>query len=168
MIIGGIWHGANLTYVFWGLLSGVALVIHKLWVKFTKSDQRKTSMLGNVVSIIITFMFQSFSWIFFRAISLPHAFCIIRRIFDFEAGLQQPYVWLFVAMLILLSASLLAYKRSLGSGDIIQKKNVSKVEGFYPVFKLTSFWGMVTFFVFVGLTLCFAYTGGSPFIYGKY
>ena len=46
--------------------------------------------------------------------------------------------------------------------------NVSKVNGFYPILNLSKFWQLTIFFVFVGLTLALAYTGGSPFIYGNY
>ena len=41
-------------------------------------------------------------------------------------------------------------------------------DGFYSIFDLTEFWGLVVFFVMVGLILCLAYTDGSPFIYGNY
>ena len=32
-LIGGLWHGAGWTFVFWGFLHGVAMVIHRLWQK---------------------------------------------------------------------------------------------------------------------------------------
>jgi D-alanyl-lipoteichoic acid acyltransferase DltB (MBOAT superfamily) len=32
-IIGGLWHGAGWTFVFWGFLHGFALVIHRAWSK---------------------------------------------------------------------------------------------------------------------------------------
>lgn len=37
MVIGGIWHGANWTYIIWGLLHGVTLAVHKVWMTITKS-----------------------------------------------------------------------------------------------------------------------------------
>lgn len=168
MVIGGIWHGANWTYVFWGLLHGLALAAHKVWMKLTKSDKRKPSVVGSVISIILTFAFISFCWIFFRADSFEHAIEIITRIFSFSAGLEQPYLWLFASLAIYGAAVVFAAVKSRKQQTKQKKLNVSRVEGFYPILNLSKFWQLTFFFVFVGLTLAFAYTGGSPFIYGNY
>lgn len=167
MLIGGIWHGANWTYILWGLFHGIALAVHKLWMSCTHSDKKMHSVILDVVSIVVTFLFTTFCWIFFRATSISQALLIIKRIFSFSNGLEQPYMWLFVGIIILLGASLLAYKKSkLAKANM--KKNVSFVSGYYPLVDLNSFWGLVFFFVLCGLTICLAYTGGSPFIYGNY
>lgn len=168
MVLGGIWHGANWTYVIWGLLHGIALAIHKAWMTITKSGNKKPSAITSGISIIITFLFTTFCWIFFRADSLPHAWSIIIRIFSFDSGLEQPYMWLFISAVILIFASIVAYFHSKKKESKAKKLNVSLTDGFYPLVDLSSFWGLVIFFVFCGLILCFAYTGGSPFIYGNY
>lgn len=168
MVIGGIWHGANWTYVFWGLLHGLALVVHKLWMKLTKSDKKKPSLAGSIISIILTFAFTSFCWIFFRANSFENAIDIITRVFSFSTGLEQPYLWLFISLVLYFAAVIFAVVKSRKSEKKLKKLNVSRVDGFYPVLNLSKFWQLTIFFVFVGLTLAFAYTGGSPFIYGNY
>ena len=162
MVIGGIWHGANWTYVFWGLLHGLALVVHKLWMKLTKSDKKKPSLAGS------TFSFTSFCWIFFRADSFENAIDIITRVFSFSSGLEQPYLWLFISLVLYFAAVIFAVVKSRKSEKKLKKLNVSMVDGFYPVLNLSKFWQLTIFFVFIGLTLAFAYTGGSPFIYGNY
>lgn len=59
-IIGGIWHGAGWTFVFWGFLHGAAIVAQRLW--------RKTGLkLNPVMAWIVTFNFVNIAWIFFRA-----------------------------------------------------------------------------------------------------
>ena len=98
MVIGGIWHGANWTYVIWGLLHGIALAIHKAWMTLTGSNQKKHSIPSNIVSIVVTFLFTTFCWIFFRAPSLHAAWIVIRRMFTFQSGVNQPYFWLFVTV----------------------------------------------------------------------
>lgn len=173
MVIGGIWHGANWTYVMWGLLHGVALAVHKGWMELTGSKTRKQSLFSSVVSMLVTFLFTTICWIFFRAESIEKAFVIIGRIFSLESGLEQPYMWMFIAAIVLGVGSVSAFviaKRKSGtkSGEYRKLQNVSMVDGFYPILDLTKFWHLVTFFVFCGLALCFAYTGGSPFIYGNY
>ena len=168
MLIGGLWHGANLTYVIWGGLHGIALVIHKLWMKGLSTADKEHSILGNALAIVFTFLFTNLCWVFFRAESLEKAFIIIKRILSFEEGVSQPYMWFFVALIMLSIASAVALYRSKKNTGNSPRKNISFVDGYYPIVKLESFWGLVIFFVFWGLILCWAYTGGSPFIYGTY
>lgn len=168
MVLGGIWHGANWTYVIWGLLHGVSLAVHKIWTTITHSAQKKCSKIGAVISIFVTFIFVSFCWIFFRADSFSNAIDIIVQIFSFKSGLNQPYFWMIIAFVVYVVAVIIAAIKSKNSQKEMKKKNQSKVEAFYPVMDLRKFWSLVVFFVFVGLTVMFAYTGGSPFIYGAY
>lgn len=170
MLIGGLWHGANWTYIFWGLLHGIALVVHKIWMKISKSPEKPHSVLSNIFSITVTFLFTNFCWVFFSAESIQKAFIILQRIFCFDAGVRQPYMWLFISIIILTIAvifALLHSKKQQQQKNAL-KHNISTIAGYYPQVKLGSFWGLVAFFVFVGLILCLAYTGGSPFIYGNY
>ncbi|MFX4282771.1 MBOAT family O-acyltransferase [Aliarcobacter butzleri] len=59
-VIGGFWHGAGWTFLFWGFLHGIALIIHRVW-----------SNLGfkmyTWIAWFITFNFVNVAWIFFRA-----------------------------------------------------------------------------------------------------
>lgn len=59
-LLGGIWHGAGWTFVFWGALHGLALVIHRFWKRM---GFRMHALLG----WFITFNFVNVSWVFFRA-----------------------------------------------------------------------------------------------------
>jgi len=83
----GLWHGANYTFVVWGVLHGLALIfeystkkIRKKMLKF--AGLRQKSMINQVFSVAMTFSFISFCWIFFRANSLKDAKVIITRIFS--------------------------------------------------------------------------------------
>ena len=168
MLLGGLWHGANWTYIVWGLLHGLALAVHKAWMTLTGSPNKKAGIISTVVSIALTYAFTTLCWIFFRAESLTDACFIIRRIVSFEAGLEQPYMWFFIAAVIVLAASFSAYLTSKKKKLVATKGNMSAVEAFYPILDLRRFWHLVFFFVEIGLLLCLAYTGGSPFIYGQY
>jgi D-alanyl-lipoteichoic acid acyltransferase DltB (MBOAT superfamily) len=55
-LIGGLWHGAGLTFVFWGFLHGIAMVIHRLWQKLGFN-------LPNLLAWFLTFQFQRY-WVF--------------------------------------------------------------------------------------------------------
>ena len=172
MVIGGFWHGANWTFLIWGLLHGIALAVHKVWMLITKSKEKAHNDLANVVCIIITFLFTTICWIFFRADSLNDAIVVIQRIFSFERGVEQPYLWFFVSADVLIGATVAAfmkYKKTGKMSAICKKaKNVATFDSFYPIMNLNKFWGIVFFLVIVGLTFGLAYTGKSPFIYGNF
>ncbi|HHH53646.1 MAG TPA: MBOAT family protein, partial [Bacteroidetes bacterium] len=59
-LIGGIWHGAGWTFMFWGLLHGVGLVVYQLWC-------RLGLRLSLWLAWLVTFLFINITWVFFRA-----------------------------------------------------------------------------------------------------
>jgi D-alanyl-lipoteichoic acid acyltransferase DltB (MBOAT superfamily) len=71
MLIAGVWHGANLTFVFWGLLHGLYIVIYDFCHK------RFTSIIPKPLAIFATFHFVLLGWIFFRSETVEKAFSII-------------------------------------------------------------------------------------------
>lgn len=89
MLLGGFWHGANWNFIIWGALHGVALAIHKAWILITakKNSSIKNYTILNFISVILTFHFVCFSWIFFKAPDFSTAQNMIRQIlFDFNLG----------------------------------------------------------------------------------
>ena len=77
MLLGGLWHGANWSFVIWGL-------IHGLGLSFLKIKERLFPNFLNFneyVNIFLTFNFVSFSWIFFRANSIKDALHILNLTF---------------------------------------------------------------------------------------
>jgi alginate O-acetyltransferase complex protein AlgI len=70
-LIGGLWHGAGWTFVFWGFLHGLAMVIHRLW-------QKTGLIIPNLVAWFLTFQFINTAWIFFRADSFNTAINILK------------------------------------------------------------------------------------------
>ena len=65
MLLGGLWHGANWKFVFWGALHGIGLAFHKA-VKKTL-DKIPDILPKKAVAWFITFHFVVFLWVFFRA-----------------------------------------------------------------------------------------------------
>lgn len=59
-VIGGFWHGAGWTFLFWGFLHGLALCIHRVWTKLGFK-------MWTWLAWFITFNFVNVAWIFFRA-----------------------------------------------------------------------------------------------------
>lgn len=75
-LVSGIWHGANWTFILWGVLHGLFQIVEKALglQKYEKKDALR------IVRILITFSLVTFAWIFFRMLSLDDAFNIIGKI----------------------------------------------------------------------------------------
>jgi D-alanyl-lipoteichoic acid acyltransferase DltB (MBOAT superfamily) len=80
MVIGGLWHGANWTFLAWGALHGLGLVIVRLWQSIFAHTRGQAWRGFHHLSILLTFHFVTFAWIFFRAPDLAGAWAILGRI----------------------------------------------------------------------------------------
>ncbi len=78
MFIGGLWHGANWKFVFWGGLHGIGLAVHKFFYNFL--NKIGNNFFIKFISWFLTFHFVIFLWIFFRADSFDTAEKIIYQI----------------------------------------------------------------------------------------
>jgi len=76
-ILGGIWHGAGWTFVFWGFLHGIALVIHRGWKTLGYT-------LPTFLAWFITFNFINISWVFFRAKEWGDALKVLGCMFSLD------------------------------------------------------------------------------------
>jgi D-alanyl-lipoteichoic acid acyltransferase DltB (MBOAT superfamily) len=77
MLLGGLWHGASWKFVIWGVLHGSALVVEKAFKEYIPLPKNKLTWF---ISVILTFHFVVFCWIFFRAKDFTMAFDIINNI----------------------------------------------------------------------------------------
>ncbi len=76
-VIGGLWHGAGWTFVFWGFLHGLALVIHRVWTNLGFK-------MNTILAWFITFNFVNIAWIFFRAKEWDDAIKVLSSMFSLE------------------------------------------------------------------------------------
>lgn len=87
-MISGIWHGANWTYVIWGSLHGLYLIVGILKDDFVAA--RKWNPIAGLswffksLNVLITFHLALFAWIFFRANNVADAFNIVHKIFTID------------------------------------------------------------------------------------
>jgi len=82
MLLGGLWHGANWTFMGWGGLHGIYLVMNHGWLAIAERSviiQRfRASAAGKVFGFALTFCAVVVAWTFFRAPSFGAAFDLIR------------------------------------------------------------------------------------------
>lgn len=109
--IGGIWHGANWTFILWGAMHGAATCVHKMWMKLNIK-------LNEFVSVLITFLFVDVAFTVFRAPTIERGISIYKSMlglngfapiavnklrFAFENGSVK------ISILLLLSAFILVF-----------------------------------------------------------
>lgn len=72
MILGGLWHGANWTFIIWGILHGVYLAVHKFVIRGKKivSENKPLKSLSDILhflpSNILSYLLIVLTWLFFR------------------------------------------------------------------------------------------------------
>ncbi len=129
-LVSGLWHGANWTFVIWGGLHGIYLIIEniieELFSKLKLSISNKllsnssgsknikepikksnSSKAKNYIRVAITLFLVNYAWIFFRANSVSDAFSITGKMFMFGGSnptnhVVQPSVFILNIALILL------------------------------------------------------------------
>lgn len=81
-LLGGLWHGAGWTFVFWGFMHGAGLCIQRGWRKL------KIEM-PNWLAWFITFNFINIAWVFFRAKTWADALKVLKGMFGLS-GIMLP------------------------------------------------------------------------------
>ncbi len=66
-LISGLWHGASWTFVIWGLLHGLMLLVERFISRIFKFEIKSEWSFFNILLAAKTFILTSFLWIFFRA-----------------------------------------------------------------------------------------------------
>lgn len=95
-LISGLWHGASWTYVLWGFLHGIALVIENLFRHFKKlavprTDNRIGGSLAKIFAWCFTTSFVCLAWTYFRAPSIEIGNKILLGLFNFPGTQFQLY-----------------------------------------------------------------------------
>lgn len=76
-IVSGLWHGANWTFVVWGLMHGGAQVAEKV----TGLNRRASrTVIERVARTVVTFVVVALAWVFFRMPTIGSAWTVVSRI----------------------------------------------------------------------------------------
>ena len=92
MLIGGLWHGAGWTFVIWGGMHGLFLIINHLWLNWKKQMFTKGNFNTTATKFIawtITIVALILSWVIFRAETLDGAVTMYSAMFGYN-GLSLP------------------------------------------------------------------------------
>jgi alginate O-acetyltransferase complex protein AlgI len=78
-LVSGLWHGANWTFIIWGALHGIYMIVY-----YVSSINSKRISGNKYINVFFTFNLVLFAWIFFRANSFHDAFHVIKKIFSID------------------------------------------------------------------------------------
>jgi D-alanyl-lipoteichoic acid acyltransferase DltB (MBOAT superfamily) len=140
-VLCGFWHGANWTFVIWGVLHGLYLMTEKFTANFRASIVKKLSLdkmqpLLKFTRVLITFVLVCFAWIFFRAQNLSDAWFIVTHLFNgwssvFNGHNLQPVLILgsykFFATALILIGVLEMVHLLQSKGSVIKKLNTKPI-----------------------------------------
>ena len=160
----GMWHGAGMTFIIYGLINGIISVLHEVFTqhlpKRSFSKHHFPQVFG-FISILLNYICMNLIQVFFRANSVSDALQIYSLLFSHHPGVFFPQVYVLVGYIFLILATTFAYIRK-------KKEGLPSIEGFYPTVNLSTIPGMTIFFSACMLTFLFAYFGESFFIYGNF
>jgi len=103
-VLTGLWHGANYTFIIWGAIQGLFLLIYHVTTKPRKRLLKSIHLSNNnpvlvFVETVLTFIIIMFSWIFFRSEDVGHAMSYISGMFS-DSSLTVPVISPVTALLI--------------------------------------------------------------------
>jgi alginate O-acetyltransferase complex protein AlgI len=87
MLLGGLWHGAAWTFVIWGGLHGLYLVINHGWHAMRRRlghEQNASTFVGRAIARFVTFVAVVTAWVWFRATSFAGALRMLRTMGGLE------------------------------------------------------------------------------------
>ena len=158
MLLGGLWHGAALRFLVWGLLHGIGVVLVRIWNSLTGGRLRKFRVY-RAAGVFLTFNFVSFCWIFFRAPDLGSAGVMLKQIAgNFSPGSYEALLSVYSSAFLLTAV-----------GYVIHFLPESVKESYRGVFIRIPVAAQVIIMVLVGLLLYqMSTTDVVPFIYFRF
>lgn len=72
MLLGGLWHGAGWNFIIWGAIHGLALVVHKEWLRYV--GEGKLPILSRLITLYTVLL----AWIYFRAANFGDAWVMTK------------------------------------------------------------------------------------------
>src|SRR3989338_6045909 len=110
-LVSGFWHGANVTFILWGLIFAIAYMLEKGLRRLLKTRRDTTLFsLKHVLTVLVTFLIVTVAWVFFRSENVDKAILILTVLFsDVKAILplhEASFNWTLLAIFVLIDFAL--------------------------------------------------------------
>jgi alginate O-acetyltransferase complex protein AlgI len=184
MLLGGLWHGANITFLVWGGLHGLFLVVNHLYAhaacdcgRFFGGSSRTAHLLRHLIAVIVVYLLVTIAWVFFRAVDLATAIRVLRAMFfitDHPSFTPTGYgvvtfIWLYFLLVWFLPNTVQLFQRF--EAYLHAERYLERAESIIkPVpawaYRLNAFWAILAGVSFS--VAWFALSNLSPFIYFQF
>ena len=100
--LGGLWHGANWTFIIWGALHGTGLAVVRGLQAMRGKRKPKPGLWLRLVCIFVTFHFVVLTWVFFRSANVNTALDVLRQIDSGTVSFANvtPGFWMVLAIAV--------------------------------------------------------------------
>jgi len=155
----GLWHGANFTYIAWGMIHGFFLIIYQ-WQRKPRKKLFKTIGINNnniivvLIETFITLIIVVGAWVFFRSTSIQHSLDYLNGIFSlsiFSFPQIFPKIPIVISIIFLLTEYMQRYKQ-----HALQIENIK-----YRPVRWGIYFGIIFIMLFFG-------GGNQKFIYFQF
>jgi len=153
MVLGGLWHGANWTFVVWGAIHGGVLSLER-WIGGKRDKLVEPRLLVRVGKQLLVFHVVCLSWIFFRAETVSGAFKMLGALGHFNWSPEYGPAWLFLGVLVVLGLAMDLQMESSGGEYVFQNQS-----------PLIAYGAAVTAML---LLILFSASGNHAFIYFRF
>ena len=156
MLVAGLWHGASWMFVIWGALHGFGLVVHKF---FSRQLGFSFPKWANPISWLITYLYVTFAWTFFRAKNMESLCQLYNRICtDFSIDYAEPFLNARTLWVVFLLGTMLTY--------LVPERSYERLKCRFIM--LPWIVKMVMFVVCVQLVVELSLSTVQPFIYYQF
>lgn len=154
MLLGGLWHGANWTFVVWGALHGFYLAAER-WLKKVYAGYR-AGALSLFVFGVVTYALVNIAWVFFRANTFGRAWTLLKGMFG-AGGEAKAMVrtGLLVPTLVIVAGVVLAHA-------LMRRHTLESVIARTPAALIAIVWSLMAFAIVI------TQGGGGAFIYFQF
>jgi alginate O-acetyltransferase complex protein AlgI len=83
-LISGLWHGANFTFIIWGGLHAIYILIESIFLPYTGKLLNKPFPLLKLFNTLKVFLLVTIAWVFFRAANMQEAVHMMKLMFTFD------------------------------------------------------------------------------------
>ena len=154
-IVSGFWHGANFTFIAWGLIFALGyLVEHFVRRLIPRKKELRFFSPKHIFLALLTFVIVTIAWVFFRSESISHAQTMFSTLLSGKTGVlsfaNAPLVWTVFSIFILIELALFNQRFD---GWIDKQAFIIR----WSVYALLSF-----------AVLCYAGVEDKPFIYFQF
>lgn len=92
MILGGLWHGAGWTFIAWGVLHGVYLIVNHFWREHAPSSMLRRTKWFSALCWLLTLLAVIIAWVFFRANTIGGALHMLVAMSGYGNAPEAPIV----------------------------------------------------------------------------